>query len=480
MLAAVLITPLVIRLAHRFGAVAQPGLRTIHKNPIPRIGGVAIFVAAMALIVSVLFLNNAVGKAFRSAYPQILTLLIAAAYIFAIGLMDDLRGLPARFKLLAELLAAGALCFAGVRINNIAVSDTWVLQLGWWGIPLTLLWITGITNAVNLSDGLDGLAAGISAVACGVIAIFALSSGDQILAVMMLALVGSLCGFLVFNWNPAKVFMGDCGSLFVGFTIAAASVMCIAKSAAFIGLALPILALGIPIFDTFFSMLRRFLERRSLFAPDRSHFHHRLLDMGLTQRHVVLTIYAATLVFTGLGLFMMVSKTINAIVVFACVLVLILVLFRVVGAVRLRQTTAALRAKYTISQRQKRERQTFENMQLRFRQVENRTQWWQAICEAAQRMDFVWISLRTTHPDGRVETEIWRSGDAHPDLSHLITMRVPLAGDDGGPTREFEIALSATGSLEAASHRATLFGRLLDENGALGELGKGEGKKERT
>jgi hypothetical protein len=262
--------------------------------------------------------------------------------------------------------------------------------------------------------------------------------------------------------------------------IASASVMCVAKSAAFVGLALPVLALGIPIFDTFFSMLRRFLERRSLFAPDRRHFHHRLLDLGLTQRHVVLIIYMATLLFTGLGLFMMVSKTVNAVVVFGCVLILILVLFRVVGAVRLTETTAALREKYTISKRQKRERQIFENLQLRFRLVENRSQWWQAICETAQRMNFAWVSLRTTHPDGRIETEVWRSADSRPDLSHLITMRVPLARNNGDALREFEIAICADGSLEAASHRATLFGRLMDEHGTMGRAGQEDGEKGST
>ena len=135
---------------------------------------------------------------------------------------------------------------------------------------------------------------GISAIACGVIAILAIHGGQAVMAVLMLALLGSLCGFLVFNFNPAKIFMGDCGSLFLGFTIAFSGVMCASKSSALVGLALPILALGIPIFDTLFSMLRRFLERRSLFSPDRSHFHHRLLALGLKQRHVVVVSYAVT------------------------------------------------------------------------------------------------------------------------------------------------------------------------------------------
>ena len=187
------------------------------------------------------------------------------------------------------------------------------------------------------------------------------------MAVLMLALLGSLTSFLFFNFNPAKVFMGDCGSLFVGFTISAASVMCVAKSAAFVGLALPVLALGIPIFDTLLSMLRRFLERRSLFSPDRSHFHHRLMDLGLHQRHVVVTIYLATILSASLGLFMMVRQDIGSLIVFGCVLLLIVLLFLVVGSIRLREIVTGLQAKYVLTRRQKQERATFEHLQLQFR-----------------------------------------------------------------------------------------------------------------
>ena len=272
-----------------------------------------------------------------------------------------------------------------------------------------MLWVVGITNAVNLSDGLDGLAAGISAVACGTIAIFAIHSGDVAMGVFMLALVGSLSGFLVFNFNPAKVFMGDCGSLFLGFTIASASVLCVAKSAALMGLALPALALGIPIFDTLFSMLRRFLERRSLFAPDRRHIHHRLLDLGLHQRHAVMAIHLATLIAAGLGLFMMVNQNVSSLIVFGCVLLLIVLLFRVVGAVRLGETMTRLRQRYAISRQQKQDREVFEHLQLRFRQADNIVRWWQTVCETAQRMGFTWVSLKTTYPDGRLEEKLWHS-----------------------------------------------------------------------
>ncbi len=460
---AVLITPLVIRLAPCIGAVDRPGLRAVHQRPTARIGGVAIFLSAMCVIAAVLFLDNAVGGECRNMRPQLTTLLCSAAFIFLIGLVDDLRGLPARFKFLAELAAAGALCCAGVRIESVALAEGIVLHLGGWGCWLTLLWIVGITNAVNLSDGLDGLAAGISAVACGVIAIFAIHSGDVVLAVLMLALVGSLSGFLFFNFNPAKVFMGDCGSLFLGFTIAAASVMCVAKSAALVGLTLPALALGIPIFDTLLSMLRRFLERRSLFAPDRSHFHHRLLDLGLHQRHAVIMIYLATLLAAGLGLFMLVRADLGSLVVFVGVLLLIVLLFRVVGAIRLRETFARLQEKHAWSRQERLEKRTFEQLQLQLRQVRNAEERWRTICEAAQRLDLAWVSLHATDPGGNTETCVWRRPDTPAGFTRIITMSLPITSVSDAGSIEFEIAVLVNGSLESASHRAGLFSRLVDE-----------------
>ena len=478
---ALIATPLVIWLARWIGVVDNPGIRSVHTHPVPRIGGVAIYLSSVCLIVSLLFLDNAIGKRFREVQLQVIVLLGSATAIFLVGLVDDLRGLPARFKFMVELLGAGALCLVGVRISSIGLSDGSAISLGWLlGGPITLLWIVGVTNAVNMSDGLDGLAAGIGAIACGVIALFAIHgstihtglarSNDVMMALFAMTLLGSLSGFLFFNFSPAKVFMGDCGSLFIGFTIAAASVMCVSKSAALVGLALPALALGIPIFDTLFSMLRRFLERRSLFAPDRSHIHHRLLELGLTQRRAVLIIYTATLLAVGLGLLMLASDSPSSLVVFAGALLLIVLLFRFVGVVRLRQVLTRLQEKYKYSRQGRDERKILEQLQLQFRQAHDSSEWRQAVCEAADRMGFAWVCLKTSYEDGRVKEEIWRGPKTSPDLSRVITMTIPLGNSRTGVSRRFEIAISANGSLESASRRATLFSRLIDEHGAVSLL----------
>jgi UDP-N-acetylmuramyl pentapeptide phosphotransferase/UDP-N-acetylglucosamine-1-phosphate transferase len=466
---ALLVTPVVIIAARRMKVLDHPGIRTVHTNPIARIGGVAIFLAAMCLIVSVCFLNNDIGVAFRQNALGLSALLCTAAFIFVVGLIDDVKGLPARVKLVAEIAAASLLCYVGVQISALQITDGFRLEFGWLAYPVTILWIVGITNAVNLSDGLDGLAAGVSAIACAAIAVFAVSSHNTIMAVFMLALLGGLTGFLFYNFNPATIFMGDCGSLFVGFTIASASVMCLTKSCAVVGLALPTLALGIPIFDTFFAILRRFLERRSLFAPDRSHFHHHLIDLGLKQRHAVITIYVATCVATGLGLFMMVRQDAGSIVVFGCLLFLLTLLFRVVGDVHLRPTLVALQNKYLLACREKQERRAFEDIQLRFRRADNPKEWWQTVCEAGKGLNCAWVSLTATNEDGRCDTKVWRGTVAVPQKAHIVTMSFPVKDAATGTLLEFEIAIITDESLESAGRRGALFSRLVDEYGLVEE-----------
>jgi len=465
-LLALMTTPIAIRIARRLSIVDIPGARHMHKKPIPRIGGVAIFISMMCLAVGVLQLSNVSADTLIRA----IVLLCAAALIFSVGLIDDIKtgGLAAEIKLLAQIAASVAVCTVGIRIRSITIAEWLTFDFGWFSWPLTILWIVGITNAINLSDGLDGLAAGVSAVACGVIAIFAVHSGQVVMAALMLALLGSLSGFLFFNFNPARIFMGDCGSTFLGFTIASASVMCSVKSATLVGIALPVLALGIPIFDTLFSMLRRIIERRSMFAPDRRHFHHRLIDMGLKQRHAVLAIYFTTLLFAGLGMFMIVARNLGSLAIFFCILLLLLLSFHAVGSVRIKETIAGLQRKHAIERRVQREIKSFERAQLHFDNANTFDQWWSAICEAARRMDFAWVSLTTKDNDGTVRTELWRQGDVEPDMSGVVVMNVPIRNHGMARSVELEIAISVNGTIESAGHRATLFSRLIDEYKLVG------------
>lgn len=458
---AIVATPIIIQVARRFDIVDCPDVRKVHAEPVPRIGGVAIFISMIGLVVPVLFCRSAVGEVLRLLQPKMTVVLCAAGLVFFVGLMDDIRGLRVRTKLVFQVAAATAVCLANIRIESIVVTSGWRLEFGWFSWPLTLIWIVGITNAINLTDGLDGLAAGISAITCGVLAILALHGGDIVMATVCLALLGSLTGFLLFNFAPARVFMGDSGSLFLGFTIASASVLCATKIQTVVGLALPILALGIPIFDTLFSMLRRFLERRSLFAPDRNHFHHRLLALGFKQRHAVITAYVVTLFVTGLGMLMLVTRNTQTVVVFICILILLILAFRIVGSVRISETLAALKRKYTIFSEKKQEIENFQNIELYFRQARIFEQWWQAVCFAADKMGFVRGLLPIIKRDRSRHVLVWEKSGAGP--GEIVKMTVPIRDRRAGSQLHLEVQVQANGSLESAGRRLMLFSRLIDE-----------------
>ncbi len=474
-------TPLVIFVARALNIYDDLHARKIHAQAVPRIGGVAIFLAMMALTIPALLLNNTIGVAFQAIQSQVLALLAAGILVFLMGFADDLCRLRARTKFIVQILAALLVCGYGIRIESIQVADWFTIEFGPLSWPLTVLWIVGITNAVNFIDGLDGLAAGIATITCGVIALLAVLSGQVVMAVLMLALLGSLIGFLAFNFNPARLFMGDSGSMFLGFMLAAASVMCAHKASTLIGLALPFLALGIPIFDTLFSMLRRLLERRSIFSPDRSHIHHRLIDMGLQQRHVVLFLYTVTLLITALGMFMMLARDSGKVVVLICVTLLLVLVFRVIGAVRLRETLVRLKTNLKQTRNHNQQHRQFEDALLLMRNVHTFDQWWLAACAAATQLDLTWISISFQSRSGTDRTLVWRNPDQHPDqkpdqhpdqqhdlkldpLADLLGMELPVRQRRSGPSLRLMLAIPANGSLEFASHRMKLFARLIDEH----------------
>lgn len=460
---ALLLTPIVIYIARALKIYDKLDVRKVHTSTIPRIGGWAIFLSATALVTVVLFLDNSIGEAFRSIQVQAVSLLAAGTFIFLAGFVDDIYGIRVRHKLLAQLAAAVVMCLAGVRIESLNVANLFTLHLSWLSFPITIFWIVAITNAVNLIDGLDGLAAGISAITCTVIAIFSFSSGQVLMVVIMLALLGSLSGFLFFNFNPARIFMGDCGSMFLGFVLASASVMCATKSGTIIALALPSFALGLPIFDTIFSILRRYLKRQGIMSPDRSHLHHILLDMGLCQRHVVISMYALTAMIAGLGMFMMLTRGFGAIIIFSCIVVLLVSVFRIVGVITLQETIADWKQKRTISHQTKQEIENFEKVQLHFHQAKTFDQWWQAICIAAEQLGFIRIKLPLINIDTIPVTLTWQRNSNEPDSPEPVKMKIPIRGIKNDPRLNIEVDVNVNNSLESAGHRAALFGRLIDE-----------------
>ena len=291
---ALILTPVVIAFARRTGALDKPDARKVHVRPIPRIGGIGIYAAFMVSILVQLVFVELTPEFMMS----LIGLMVGGTIIVAIGIIDDYCDLPAKVKLLGQILAEVVLVVGfDVRIDFITdpLGDFIYLEL--FAIPATIFWIVGLTNTVNLIDGLDGLAAGVSSIAAITIFLVAMEEGIPFVAMVTAALAGAAVGFLYYNFNPARIFMGDTGSMFLGFMLAGISVVGAVKSAATIALIVPILALGLPILDTTFAIVRRMRNHRPIFKPDKGHLHHRLLAHGFTQKQAVLLMYVVSALF---------------------------------------------------------------------------------------------------------------------------------------------------------------------------------------
>lgn len=286
--AALVVTPGVILFAAKTGAMDAPDARKVHKKPIPRIGGIGIYIAFMAGMLVVMSMNVLTEEVSH----ELIGLLFGGSLIVLLGIVDDYKNLPAKVKLVGQIIAATVLVVVfDVRIDFITDPFGDYLFLEFMAIPATIFWIVGLTNTVNLIDGLDGLAAGVSTIACITIFLVALQQDIMLVAVLTAALAGAAMGFLYYNFNPARIFMGDSGSMFLGYMLAGISIIGAVKCAATIALIVPILALGLPILDTAFAIVRRYRGGVPIFKPDKGHLHHRLLDLGFTQRQAVLLMY---------------------------------------------------------------------------------------------------------------------------------------------------------------------------------------------
>lgn len=282
----ILLTPLIKKLAIRIGAVDKPNQRKVHMKVMPRLGGLAIYISFIA---GVLLL--------QPDSPHSLPILLGSLIIVLTGIIDDIRELSPRVKLMGQLAAALVVVLSGIHVEFINLPFGGQLEFGIFSIPLTILWIVGVTNAINLIDGLDGLAAGVSSIALLTISGMAIIMGDAYVTVLGLILMSSTIAFLFYNFYPAKIFMGDTGALFLGYMISVLSLLGF-KNVTFISLIIPALILGVPISDTFFAIIRRLVHKQPLSAPDKSHLHHCLLRLGFSHRQVVLIIYAIAAMFS--------------------------------------------------------------------------------------------------------------------------------------------------------------------------------------
>ena len=313
--ASYLTTPMVKSLAVRVGAIDVPkDNRRMHKVPIPRMGGLAIFIA---FLLSVLI--------FAKIDRQMQGILLGAVMIVILGVMDDIMTLKAIPKFLIQIAAAGVAVYHGCVIHFLSnpnvFSESTYVNLGWLSIPITIVWIVAITNAVNFIDGLDGLAVGVSSISTASLIVIALMVGETNIAVILCALFGACLGFIPYNMNPAKIFMGDSGSTFLGYILATLSVTGLFKMYAIISFAVPFLILGLPIFEICFTVLRRLAKGQNPMKADRGHIHHRLIDMGFSQKQAVAIAYMLTAILGLAAVLLTSSGELKALILLGAVFV---------------------------------------------------------------------------------------------------------------------------------------------------------------
>jgi UDP-GlcNAc:undecaprenyl-phosphate GlcNAc-1-phosphate transferase len=291
--------------AHGWVAVPSGG-RHLHGSPLPRLGGIAIFIS-FAVSIGVTVLLSAHNPDLHSAFSRktLFTILIPSGLIFLLGVYDDVYGAGPYLKFSVQAVAGSMLFIGGLRIVNIPVAFGSHMFPWFLGLPLTVLWVLAITNAFNLIDGLDGLAAGSALFSTLVAFVVALLNGPTLVTAMTIALAGAILGFLRYNFNPATIFLGDSGSLFIGFLLSALALEGAQKAPTIVAVAIPVVSFGLPILETSLSVIRRLISGRPVFTADREHIHHKLLQHGMSHRQVVILLYGVSAVFAMLSLFLL-------------------------------------------------------------------------------------------------------------------------------------------------------------------------------
>ncbi|MUT65038.1 glycosyltransferase family 4 protein [Paenibacillus sp. NEAU-GSW1] len=300
---ALVMTPLVKKFAFAVGAIDKPNHRKVHTRIMPRMGGLAIYAAfAVGVLALLPFVPD--GLLTAENMNLIRAMLVGGTIIIIVGAFDDRFELSAKVKLVGQIAAACVVVFGfGIKIDflNFPFGEAMQPIGAWLSIPLTIFWIVGVTNAINLIDGLDGLAAGVSGIAIGTILVMAIIMGNVPIIFLSTLLLGGIVGFLFFNFHPAKIFMGDSGALFLGFCLAMLSMISF-KQITIVSFVTPLLIIGVPLSDTFFAIIRRLVNKRPIFAPDKGHLHHCLQELGFSHRKTVLIIWGVAAVFGGFAI----------------------------------------------------------------------------------------------------------------------------------------------------------------------------------
>lgn len=319
---AIVLTPIVRRVALALGIVDKPGGRKVHRKNMPTLGGIAI---AAGFFAGTAVAFKAIPGAMDKFSLKFAGLCVGSAIILLLGIIDDIRPLKAKLKLVVQIVAASVLIGCGFSVGEVTIPFVGKLSLGVSGAVFSMLWIVGITNAINLLDGLDGLAAGVSGISSFFIFLSAIEQHEYVIAFLAFALTGACVGFLPFNFYPARIFMGNPGSMFLGFILSAISLVSFQKSSTIITLFIPVIALGVPIIDTLLAIVRRLAKKKRIFQADKEHIHHKLLFREESQRRVVLSLYFLSTCF---GMIALSFKGIRGLYAVAALLIVIVVTYK--------------------------------------------------------------------------------------------------------------------------------------------------------
>jgi UDP-GlcNAc:undecaprenyl-phosphate/decaprenyl-phosphate GlcNAc-1-phosphate transferase len=439
---ALVLTPLVRRIGRRYNIVDRPSERKVHSKPIPRIGGVAIFLSFYIPIgLSWIFGQ----QASLGTEPQIPWLIAGSVLVFLVGLADDFVRLSPVTKFVIQAASAVLAYMGGMQDSNVILPWGYSLHTVWFALPFTILWFLLVINAINLIDGLDGLATGVGLFTALVLLALSAMMEQYAICLGLVALAGACLGFLRYNFNPASIFLGDSGSYFIGYMLAALSLLGSLKSDAAVTILIPVIALGLPLIDTILAPVRRFLTGESLFHPDKSHIHHKLLQKGLTHRSAVLLMYCATVTLGILALGLVGTRSelhayilsMLAVTVFVCIRKLgyfeYIKMDEVVGYIRDVADGMGL----------KKDKRIFLNQQVTINFSQNHEEMWSRIVEALQflRIDCAELYL----PEGPASAngngeggEVSRYSWCNPDLlspldahdDRVLSINLPLTDNE--------------------------------------------------
>lgn len=482
-LAALLMTPITSAIARRYGWVDQPGLRKIHREPVAYLGGAAVLVALLFSLCAAPWLP-VVRTLEVTLDRQVAAIMLGGLMMFGVGLRDDIQRMGAMAKLFVQLAAAGLVVLSGVSIDGIWLSRPDGIELlsflgdyevggtrldfGVFGVPLTILWIVGATNALNIIDGLDSLASGLSVVACGAIAWIAFQGEHVAVGLMLIALMGAIGGFMPHNLHPARVFLGDAGSLSIGFMLSASAALVASGASSLSGFSIPLVALGIPILDTSFAMLRRFIEGRSVMSADRNHIHHRLIQLGFGQRKAVATLVGTSAAATSVVVYCATMGDPAQLGALAAALLGLCLLFSWSGAIRIKESMDAFRQVASSARSVSDEKHAVDELALAFREASSLEDWWRVVTKAGLILGFSELSMEGTRRDGSPFQLRWEPDGVEPAQapSGFVTrIEIPVNDRREGSVLVLRASVSHDSSTATLGRRLALFHPFLSFNG---------------